>query len=130
MDQLFASTGQLFDLRTFSGRSLIIPQQSRADDVSGLIKKHTAMHLTAEPDSADIGRFQLGRLHHLFHGINRRCPPVTRSLLRPARLGIAQWVFFHRRSQDLALFVDGQSLCTAGSDIDAKEDGHEELLQE
>ena len=80
-NQLSTATGPTFYFSTLRHRSLIIPQQSRANDLVLFVQKDAAVHLTAEPDAANVCGLQLCGTQHLLHGIHNGLPPVRRTLL-------------------------------------------------
>ena len=103
--------------------SLVVPQQSRPDDLISAVEKNRAVHLAREADAFDVpphpGR-DLG--DHLAASL----PPVLGLLLRPSRPRGIRRVFHAGGGLNNSLFVNRDAADAGGADIQSEEITHVE----
>jgi hypothetical protein len=78
-------TGKFVDAVDLSLAALVAPDQCGANDLIVCIKQHEAMHLSGEPNTANIGATDPGGLKDAADSQLRGVPPVFRALLGPER---------------------------------------------
>ena len=99
-------------------RTLVVPQDRRANHLVVLIEEHRPVHLTRDSDGIRIRLVDLGKA--LLHAD----PPVFRVLLGPHRLRNAQRIFRRRLLKYFARLIDQQHFATRRSDVNSQQLRH------
>ena len=130
LDEFFASADGAEDFVALGRGALVVPQNSRADDIALGIQKHAPVHLPREPDARDVRRLDPSFFQHRSRGRDSGRPPVARPLLAPAGLRGEQFVLRRRRREHTAAGITQQRFRAAGSDVDAEQVAHSSPVDE
>ena len=89
--KFFLSDNRIKIFRLLTGTA-VIPENRRTDHIVIFIQSYKTVHLTAKTDSCYF--FAVNPFCELFDSFHALGEPVLRILLRPARMGEEQRIFF------------------------------------